>query len=109
MNSPEPISHVPVDASTVSALRDELERAQVNHDRLAAEYASVLADSDVIQEDRDSAGELLTQARSAVTRAEAAVARVQTGDYGRCVRCGDVIPAERLAALPDAECCVACS
>jgi DnaK suppressor protein len=97
------------DESIARALRDEHERTQADHDRLAAEYAALLADNDVIQEDRDAAGELEMQARHALSRVEAAVARVQAGDYGHCARCGNEIPAERLAALPDAECCVACS
>ncbi len=109
INKPTPVSHVHVDSSIARALNEELRRAQANLDRLAAEHAGLVANNDVIQKDRDSVGELMMQARGAVTRVETALARAQAGDYGRCTRCGEEIPAERLAALPDAERRVRCS
>jgi DnaK suppressor protein len=39
---------------------------------------------------------------------QAALARLETGDYGTCVSCGEAIPAERLQAMPFAVRCVAC-
>ncbi|MEA2638464.1 MAG: DnaK suppressor protein [Chloroflexota bacterium] len=38
-----------------------------------------------------------------------ALERIDTGAYGRCVACGDLIPAERLQAVPWASRCVPCS
>ncbi len=38
-----------------------------------------------------------------------ALERLDAGTYGRCVICGNVIPAERLAAVPWAARCVPCS
>jgi DnaK suppressor protein len=35
-----------------------------------------------------------------------ALERIDTGAYGRCVACGDLIPAERLQAVPWASRCV---
>jgi DnaK suppressor protein len=52
---------------------------------------------------------LLTQARDhllAIDRAEQGLA---AGSYGRCVRCGQPIGSERLAARPTAETCIACA
>ena len=40
---------------------------------------------------------------------EAAIARLDDGTYGVCVRCGAQIPAERLEAVPWTPYCVACS
>ena len=40
---------------------------------------------------------------------DAALARIETGDYGRCEDCGDLIPLERLRALPTTSTCVLCS
>jgi len=40
---------------------------------------------------------------------DAALARIATGDYGRCEGCGNAIPAARLNALPTAVACVACA
>ena len=38
-----------------------------------------------------------------------ALARVETGDYGRCEDCDEPIPLERLEALPTTTTCVECS
>ncbi len=39
---------------------------------------------------------------------DAAIARVERGDYGECVDCGEAIGAERLEAYPTAERCIDC-
>jgi RNA polymerase-binding transcription factor len=36
------------------------------------------------------------------------VARIDAGSYGRCERCGQEIPEERLDAVPYATLCVTC-
>ena len=38
-----------------------------------------------------------------------ALARIESGDYGRCEDCGDLIPVDRLRALPTTTTCVPCS
>jgi len=38
-----------------------------------------------------------------------ALERIDSGTYGRCVACGELIPAERLQAVPWAALCVPCS
>ena len=38
-----------------------------------------------------------------------ALARVAAGTYGTCASCGRPVGAERLAARPEAETCVACA
>ncbi len=40
---------------------------------------------------------------------DGALARIDDGAYGACVRCGSEIPAERLEAIPWTPYCVACS
>jgi len=42
-------------------------------------------------------------------RIDAALGRVEAGDYGYCVRCGEAIPARRLELDPAIPTCVACS
>ena len=37
-----------------------------------------------------------------------ALERIERGAYGKCERCGNEIPQERLEALPTASLCVAC-
>lgn len=52
---------------------------------------------------------MLTRTHAQVGDLEAALARCDTGVYGRCEVCGREIPAERLAARPAALSCVACA
>lgn len=47
--------------------------------------------------------------RQEIARLRAALERLDSGDYGRCVRCGAKIPAARLAAIPEATSCVKCA
>lgn len=87
----------------------QLTRAREHHARLSAEYEDLLANRDVIQEDRDSVRQLVETAAANVRRLEQAVERIEQGTYGRCVTCGAPIPPERLEAIPDVTTCVSCS
>ena len=40
---------------------------------------------------------------------EAALARIDAGTYGSCLRCGSEIPAERLQMRPFSSTCVSCA
>jgi RNA polymerase-binding transcription factor DksA len=51
---------------------------------------------------------LRTAARTALAETEAALARMDTGRYGRCGRCGSMISFERLSAHPQARHCARC-
>ncbi len=97
------------DQSLVETLRAELEHAREHLDRLVAEAEENVNNDDVIQEDRNSAAQMMATAKARVADAEAALERAESGEYGRCVTCGAQIPAERLEALPDTDTCVACS
>jgi len=53
----------------------------------------------------------VTRAAALLTRVQeidAALERIAAGSYGRCLHCGDAIPAERLEFRPHAGNCVAC-
>ncbi len=52
---------------------------------------------------------LLTGARRDLDAIDRAVQRLAAGRYGRCLRCGEPIPLERLDALPTAETCLPCA
>jgi RNA polymerase-binding transcription factor DksA len=52
---------------------------------------------------------LLAGARRDLDAVERAAQRLAAGTYGRCLRCGAPIPAERLEALPAVETCLACA
>jgi RNA polymerase-binding transcription factor DksA len=90
-------------------LREQLARATEQLAALQTEYDQLLADPDVIQEDRDATALLLEHARRQEAAARDAVSRLDDGSYGRCARCGDDIAPERLAALVDVTTCVRCA
>lgn len=46
---------------------------------------------------------------AALARIEAALARIDAGEYGWCIRCGEVIAPGRLALDPAAAACVGCA
>ncbi len=100
------------------------ERATYTHnaEALAAEAAALMADRDpgdvqfdeesgegdtlAVERDRDLA--LSAKAREKVDEIDAALARLERGMYGQCVsgESGDIIPKDRLEALPMAAKCV---
>jgi DnaK suppressor protein len=59
--------------------------------------------------ERQHIATLLAEARQQLTGIAAALSRLEDGSYGRCERCGQPIPAERLAARPAATTCVSCA
>ena len=52
---------------------------------------------------------LLAAGRRRLAELDDALARSAAGTYGDCERCGEPIPAERLAARPFATTCVTCA
>ncbi|MET8014042.1 TraR/DksA C4-type zinc finger protein [Streptomyces sp. NPDC005271] len=52
---------------------------------------------------------LLAQARDHLADLDQALERLERGDYGRCEKCGEPIPAERLEVRPAANTCVRCA
>ena len=64
------------------------------------------AASHVFEQQRDLA--LRERAEQHLAEVDAALARVDAGAYGRCVRCGREIAPERLEALPWAAYCIDC-
>lgn len=96
--------------------RDALIRER---ERLVAELAEAIvapgqmtygsqaaAASQVFDQQRDLA--LRDRAQHHLSLVDAALARLDAGTYGRCQRCGQPIPHERLEALPWAAYCIAC-
>lgn len=51
---------------------------------------------------------ILFGARLALTDVEAALARMRTGTYGRCVRCETPLSLERMEIVPHAALCMPC-
>ena len=107
--SPSPSARPDSGPDRATLLHDELARATEQVDALEAEYQQLLANPDVIQEDRDATAVLLQHARRTLDSAQAAVDRLDAGTDGRCSVCGGDIGAERLAALVDVTTCVGCA
>jgi DnaK suppressor protein len=114
-----------MDANTVNRLKDVLVS---EHDRLGHEIADLERDSATNLSDqsgennyRDHMADQGTatfgkeldmslegNARELYAQVQRALARIESGEYGKCVRCGKVIPPERLEAMPAAELCITC-
>jgi RNA polymerase-binding transcription factor DksA len=71
------------------------------HDNSAADAGAGLAAHDRVE----AALESLARHRAGVA---AALERLGAGSYGRCVDCGEAVPAGRLEARPDAARCITC-
>jgi DnaK suppressor protein len=71
---------------------------------------SLFEDVDRVQVEQSREMGLMTRSRltAHVRRLTAALQRIETGEYGTCVECGQPISPARLRALPEVETCVAC-
>ncbi|WP_448212487.1 TraR/DksA family transcriptional regulator [Colwellia sp. MEBiC06753] len=49
------------------------------------------------------------EASAELTQVNNALKRVEDGEYGRCVRCGETINPKRLTALPYTDFCISCA
>jgi len=96
-------------APSESDLRAELTAAQEKLERVTSEYEQLRSDPDTLQEDRDAVHQFVAEATADVEAAAGAVARLESGVYGRCQQCGGSIGVERLEALPDTATCRDCS
>ena len=115
----------PLDADRMHILRQRLmeEKSEIearivrnDHDQMSESLRDSLGDlsmndnhpGDLGTEmfDRSKDRALLEREAFHLTRIEAALARMDSGEYGRCKQCGAFISAERLEALPTADHCV---
>ncbi|TMD30692.1 MAG: TraR/DksA family transcriptional regulator [Chloroflexi bacterium] len=93
---------------------------EAEHARLREELAATIeapgqmtygsqaaAATHVFEQQRDLA--LRERAEQQLALVDAAMARLDAGTFGRCLRCGNPIAPERLEALPWAEHCIACA
>lgn len=114
-----------MDAATLTKIKTSLEEER---DRLAHEIADLERDSSTNLSDtsgennyRDHMADqgsatfgkeldmtLEDAARELYATVTAALARIEDGTYGTCVRCGQPVGVERLIAMPAAGLCIAC-
>lgn len=95
-------------------VRDELDRSvavlngahQVHP--LVADYPQDPADAGSNLSESDRAEAVLAAAKARRVLVLDALARIDEGSYGRCVKCGDMVPEGRLEAKPEAARCLSC-
>lgn len=75
-------------------------------DQLTEAAASASFTADVAQEQVNEI--LRASAMAALTEVEDALERLRAGTYGRCERCAEPIPVERLEILPMSRYCTPC-
>jgi RNA polymerase-binding protein DksA len=109
------------DRALVQQLRDQLQ-AQARHLRREIEEQGADPDADEVAfvddagfsdrshstEERSRLISVVKALRSTLRDVERAIAKMDADTYGRCERCGNVISAERLEALPWAVLCIDC-
>jgi RNA polymerase-binding protein DksA len=104
----------PLHAERTAALA-QIEALTREFDEVVAASRSSNADDEhdpegaTIAFERQQVAALLESARRRLADVDAALARRETGDYGRCESCGRPIAAERLAARPAARTCIDCA
>ncbi|HEX6497579.1 MAG TPA: TraR/DksA family transcriptional regulator [Micromonosporaceae bacterium] len=84
------------------------EIAELQRDRLTDSAGDDQADTGTKTFEREQEISLAHSILERITQVERAMERLQDGSYGRCERCGNNIPVERLAAFPSATLCVTC-
>ncbi len=84
-------------------LRDSMDHRMAEASTMRSDVSDGHGETEhlVVAEQHDHAARL-----DAITRA--AIDRIDSGTYGRCIDCGDEIPAERLEILPATPVCVQC-
>ncbi len=95
-------------------MRDDLDRSvAILHGehpgpQAGAGYPQDAADAGSSLSEADRSEAILSSARAQREEVLAALARMEDNRYGRCVDCGQQIPAGRLEARPEAARCVNC-
>lgn len=110
---PTPLHRALESAREVTAA--QIEALSRDFDGVVAASADVATDDEhdpegaTIGFERAQLSGLLQAARRRLGDLDAAADRLEAGSYGICERCGESIPAERLAARPATDTCVACA
>ena len=93
------------------------ERAQLRHqladlgfgDDGGLAYDQNFADSSQVTAERGEAEALANSLKETLAEVEHALAKLDSGEYGRCERCGEPITEARLEAKPAARLCINCA
>jgi DnaK suppressor protein len=96
----------------LEAKRDELlqlvESARSSEKEGGSNDAPDLGDRALSTVIRDLSYQLTAGERDILRRIDEAITRIESGDYGKCVECGQNVQAGRLDAVPWARHCIQC-
>ncbi|MDZ4063682.1 MAG: TraR/DksA C4-type zinc finger protein [Coriobacteriia bacterium] len=103
--------HLETEQSRLRAEVEEIRRE--GHEALSEasgenNYRDHMADQGTATFARELDMTLDDNVREALSAVEAALARIDSGLYGTCERCGEKINEERLKAMPTATLCITC-
>lgn len=73
------------------------------------QYDSNFADSSQVTAERGEAEALATTLKETLSEVEHALSKLETGEFGKCERCGKEIAAARLEAMPASRFCIECA
>ena len=87
---------------------DNLNRSPRESSGDLSSYSFHMADQGTDNFDREFALNLVSSGQDALYEITEALARLDSGEYGRCQECGRPIEKQRLKALPFAKMCIQC-
>ncbi len=91
-----------LEAATVS------DSSRQDNSAVDSPYSFHMADVGTDAQEREKSYFLLSRENKFLTHLNAALERIQTGEYGVCIECGELIPKERLEEVPHTQHCVKC-
>jgi RNA polymerase-binding protein DksA len=109
-----------MDESQLQQLKQSLFQEREAIDRQLSEYGATVgrdggspdlegfADSGHATAERSEVISMIEELEASRADVDRALARIENGTYGKCERCGQDIPFERLEAIPTASLCVTC-
>jgi DnaK suppressor protein len=86
----------------IAGIRQDLEHKDIP---VEADFAEQVTQ----RENEDVLSGLRSEAQEELARVNAALARLERGEYGLCIKCGEAISPPRLVALPQADLCQDCA
>lgn len=95
-------------ACILQAKRQEMSARPPSTDMIAIEAVPDSMDQLVFANERELAVESLNRQASILYQINRALARIEKGQFGICLHCGQTISRKRLAALPWAALCIGC-
>ncbi|MEH6405192.1 MAG: TraR/DksA C4-type zinc finger protein [Sneathiella sp.] len=85
------------------------ERVEQFEGSLRAEHSPNFSEQALEREDEEVLEKLELEALGEVDAIQKALSRIDNGNYGVCVKCGDDIDEKRILAVPFASHCIGCA